>query len=489
MLRQRAAQSGDHAALIDGDARWTYATLLQRVREAGDWLHAQGIRAGDRVMLVCENGRAAVALYFGILETGAWPIVVSARIAERELAEIRAHSGARRVLYTVAAAPRARAHAVRDGATIVDIDGVGPIGLGPLETETEAEIEPGSAAERIAALVYTSGTTGTPKGVLLTHRNLLFVASTSGVVRRLSADDRVYAVLPISHILGLTGVSIAALMFGATLQLVPRFDPAALLRALSEDGVSFVLGTPAMYALFTEYAGRNGLGRIEQPRLRLISTAGAPLDMATKQATERLFGRPLYNGYGITECGPTVSLTPLDAPRDDLSVGALLPGIEARLAGTDGEIGELWLRGPGVMKGYYKAPDETRAVLDDDGWFNTRDLARLEDDSLFKDGRTKELIIRFGFNVYPAEIEAVLNGHPAVAQSAVVSRPGANEVEIVAFVQPVGGSGVEPADLLRYAAERLAVYKQPSEVVLLEVLPATPAGKILKQELVALARG
>ncbi len=182
-----------------------------------------------------------------------------------------------------------------------------------------------------------------------------------------------------------------------------------------------MLGAPAMFSLLVEYAKLKGLKSLQLPELRIIASASAPLYAPLKSAVESLFGLVLHNGYGVTECSPTIAQTRIEAPRDDISVGPVFPGVEIKLVQPDGnpvandEVGELRVRGPNVMKGYYRAPDETAAAIDADGWFNTRDLARLEGGNLFIVGRTKELIVHFGFNVYPAEIEAVLNAHPDVA--------------------------------------------------------------------------
>ena len=204
--------------------------------------------------------------------------------------------------------------------------------------------------------------------------------------------------------------------------------------------------------------------------------------MATKQVAQAAFGLPLHNGYGITECAPTITLTPLDAPRGDCSIGRLLPGVEAKLVND-----ELYVRSPGVMKGYYRAPEETAAAVDGEGWFKTGDLARREDESWFIVGRAKEMIIRFGFNVYPAEIEGVLNAHPAVARSAVIGLAKDGTEDILAFVHPAPGASPTEAELADFAAAQLAPYKRPTRIRLLAEMPMSPAGKILKHELLKLA--
>ncbi|MGH9726428.1 MAG: class I adenylate-forming enzyme family protein, partial [Candidatus Acidiferrales bacterium] len=202
-----------------------------------------------------------------------------------------------------------------------------------------------------------------------------------------------------------------------------------------------------------------------------------------------------YNGYGVTECSPTIAQVRVETPRADTSVGRIFPGVEVKLVGadgkpvSDGEVGELHVRGPNVMKGYYRAEEETAAAIDSEGWFNTRDLARLDDANLFLVGRTKELIVRFGFNVYAAEVEAVLNAHPAVERSAVVGRAGESmdgDEEVVAYIQLFAGASATATDVTEHAARNLAPYKRPSEIIFVSSMPLTPTGKVMKAELVKL---
>jgi acyl-CoA synthetase (AMP-forming)/AMP-acid ligase II len=488
-----ATTAPDRPALVDANGTWTYGELPRVVDATQAWLATQGVRPGDRVMIVAENCRATVALLLAAASLDAWPLIVNARLSDREIDQIRDLSGARRVLYTPAVSPRARAHAARHGAETIAVEPIGVIALGPLNQATEPEPVEVSGADQVATVIYTSGTTGTPKGVMLTHRNLLFVAKVSGLLRELGPEDQVYGVLPASHVLGLSVVVLGALYHGATLHLTPRFDPAGTLTAIERGKLTFIIGAPGLYALLAEYAESKGIARIANHSLRVIATAGAPLDPATKAAAETLFGMPLNNGYGITECAPSISQTRLGRPRLDCSVGPVWPGVEIKLVGTDGapvapgEIGELRVRGPNLMKGYYRAPEETVAAIDAEGWFNTRDLARLEDDHLFIVGRAKELIIRFGFNVYPPEVETVLNAHPGVTQSAVIGRSVAGTEEIIAFVQAAPGAQLSGAELADHAARQLAPYKRPTEIFVLPSLPAGANGKILKSALAPLA--
>jgi acyl-CoA synthetase (AMP-forming)/AMP-acid ligase II len=476
------ARATPHAPALKEDGRTLdYAGLADEIDACAAWLRGLGVQAGERVMLVSENCIAQVAALFAIASLDAWFVNVNARLTPPELEAIRGHCGARVVLYT-AASPDAAAHAARAGAhqhgelmASVHLDSGAPE---PMTTQPTAAGSP-------AALVYTTGTTGNPKGVMLSHRNLLFVAAVSSRLRGLAPGDLAYGVLPVSHVYGLTSVLLGTLYAGACLRLVPRFTPRAMLDAIRGEELTIVQGVPAMYARLLELCALDGVAAPLASKLRFAYAGGSPLDPALKRDVERLLGVPLHNGYGLTEAAPTVSQTRLDAPRADTSVGYAIPGVEVRVEGPDGA---LFVRGPNVMQGYYRDPDGTRAVLSDDGWLDTGDLARQDPDgALFIAGRSKELIIRSGFKVYPLEVETVLNAHPAVTQSAVVGRALADgNEEVVAFVQ-LSGANAPTADALKeWASARLAPYKRPAHIVLMEDLPAAPSGKVLKHKLKAL---
>jgi len=484
----------DHKAVVDPNGSWTYRELLGIISQTTDWLRGSGVRAGDRVMIVGENCREFAAVLLAVASLDAWPVPVNPRLSGREIDAVRDHCEARRVVYTTKVSVHATEHANRHGALLEEVRDLGQISLGPLNENVKPEPIDVGIGSRVAALIYTSGTTGLPKGVMLTHDNLLFSARGAAKIRSLNSEDRLYGILPLSHIVGLSIVFLGTLLSGATIYLEPRFDPVAARVALERDRITVMLGVPSMFSLFLQYANMRKLRSFEFPALRIISCSGAPLPPATKSSVENLFGLPLHHGYGITECSPNVAQVRVDQPpRTDNSVGPMFPGVEAKLVGPDrhpvpaGEVGELWVRGPNIMKGYYRAPEETAAAIDAEGWFNTRDLARFEDGNLFIVGRTKDLIIRFGFNVYPAEVEAVLNTHPAVAQSAVVGRTTEGDEEILAFVQPSPGSHLTETDLAEYTAKHLAPYKRPSHILFVSTMPMTPSGKIAKADLTKIA--
>lgn len=486
-IAHRLAAQTPHAPALHEDGRSTsYAELAALVEHHALSLRALDVRAGDRLMLVGENCVDQVALIFAAAAIDAWIVPVNARLSGPEIAAIRAHCGARRVLYLARHSADAAEHAARDGASAC-----GALLAGPLDTSCVPEAVV-AGNEQVAALVYTTGTTGQPKGVMLSHRSLLYIAAVSSRLRGLTPSDRACGVLPISHVFGLASVMLGTLHSGACLHLAPRFSAPELLRAIDADGLTIVQGVPAMYARLLEACRDGGPPR---HRLRFIYAGGSPLDPQLKRDTEALFGLPLHNGYGMTETAPTVSQTRLDAPRADSSVGMLIPGVEARIADATGdavapgENGELWVRGPNLMKGYYREPALSAAAMRPGGWLNTGDLARQAvDGALFIVGRTKDMIIRSGFKVYPLEVETVLNAHPAVAQSAVVGRPsaGGNE-EVVAFVEAKPHAGVDPAALREYLSRHLSAYKRPSEIVVMAALPAAATGKVLRGQLKILA--
>jgi long-chain acyl-CoA synthetase len=480
------AESPDRIALVEDGRSWTYRELDRSVAEIAAALRALGIRAGDRMIIVSENCIALAALLLAASRIDAWAIVANPRMSGRELDQIRDHSGARRMFLTSDVSTEAAAHALRYGAKNGSLGQLSAIGVGALNEGSIAEPVETEAAKQVAVLIYTSGTTGNPKGVMLTHDNLLFSAKTTARFRRMDTNDKVYVVLPISHIVGIS-LLIMTLMVGGTAWLVNKYDPAALAKAIDEGNVTILNGVPATYQRLLEYKTVTGITRLARGSLRLIAVVGAPLDLDLKMRVEREFDLPLSNGYGTTECSPGIAGVRFDAPRSDNAVGPLLPGVEARIktiggiALENGEVGELHVRGRNVMRGYYRAPSLTEKVIDSEGWFNTGDLGRFDGDCLYIVGRTKEVIIRSGFNVYPAEVEAVLNSHSDVVQSAVVGRAIASNEEVVAFVQIVKGSTVKPIDLMNYVHPQLTSYKRPSEIIVLDALPATSTGKILKQ--------
>ena len=487
--RLAAARAPADCALREVDRTWSFAELERATADMAGRLTASGVRPGDRVLVIGENCALLVALLFAIARIDAWAVLVNARLSAREIDAIRDHCTPRRCVFLTHVSPEAREHAQRCGADeLLSINGMVDAQLGPL-TICIAEPVTDDAAAQVAALLYTTGTTGEPKGVMLTHRNLLFIARVSSALRKLGPGDRVYGVLPISHVYGLASVCLGSLFAGACLQLEARYSPAGMVRALDQFGLTVVQGVPAMYAKLLDHLQASGAALVT-PRLRFLYAGGSPLEPALKAAVEHRFGLTLHNGYGLTEASPTVTQTRLYAPRGDCSVGPPLPGVAIRIVDAQGHDvvagapGELRVRGPNVMRGYYRDAALTALAVSADGWLDTGDMAQqAPDGALFIVGRTKELIIRSGFNVHPAEVESVLNAHPAVTHSAVVGRAVPGNEEVIAFVELAPGSTASCEDLAQFAAQHLAPYKRPAEIVILPVLPVSATGKIKKHAL------
>jgi long-chain acyl-CoA synthetase len=492
VIQKWSEQSPEQPALVEGGVICTYGQLASLICIARKCLIANGVRPGDRVMLVGDNSRALAVFVLAVAGLGAWPVPVNANLSAQEVDHIRDHCTARRVIYTGSASPHSKAHINRQGGIVEEVGGLGSIGLGPLNELSEPEKIELTASDRVGALLYTSGSTGVPKGVMLSHKALLFVAAGSATIRSLTPGDRIYGVLPMTHAVGLSVILLGGLLSGATIYLTKRFDPVATLRSLEKDELTVVLGAPAMFSLLVEYAKMKRIKSLSFPSLRIIASASAPLLSPLKSAVEDLFGLVLHNGYGLTECSPNIAQTRIESPRTDTSVGPAFPGVEIKLVGPDrepvarGEVGEVLVRGPNVMKGYYRAPLETAAAIDAEGWFNTHDLGRMQDGNLILMGRTKDLIIHCGHKVYPAEVESVLNSHPAVIRSAVFGRTSGEAIggeDIMAVVQVLSGSSLRVSELAEYVAQRLATYKRPSRILFVTQMPETPTGKIIKDQI------
>jgi acyl-CoA synthetase (AMP-forming)/AMP-acid ligase II len=480
-------------ALFEDDQPVSFAALAHRIDAATGALRDAGVGRGDRLMIVGENCTALVAALFGASALGAWPVIVNARLAPREVDAVWAHCAPRLVVFTTAASPEAGIHAGRWHASETSASGLEGLRFARGSDEPARETAP--LADEVAALLYTSGTTGAPKGVMISHRGLLHFARVSAESRHLAPADRVYAVLPISHIFGLATMLLATLYGGASLYLRARFDPGDVLHALAERDISIVQGVPTMYTRILAHVRETG-ARVHAPRLRYVYTGGAPLDPQLKRDVEQLFAQPIHHGYGLTEYAGSLFLTRIDAPRADTSSGYVVEGAELRVvdaAGRDvprGQVGELWIRGPGLMLGYYRAPELTAEVMKPGGWYATGDLGRLDaDGALFLAGRAKDLVIHSGFNVYPLEVEAVINTHPSVRLSAVVGRQAADGNEdVVAFVEAKHGARLDVGALREYLRERLAPYKRPAEIRVIDAIPTTASGKLLKAPLRALLK-
>ncbi|SFP67198.1 Acyl-CoA synthetase (AMP-forming)/AMP-acid ligase II [Tranquillimonas alkanivorans] len=486
MIEPHVAARPDAVAIIDTDGTrvdWRgYAALVD---EGAALMSGHGVGPGDRILVVAENCLAVAVAVMAASRLNAWAVPVNARMSAAEIARITAHAQPRLTLYTSHVSKEAASHAEAAGASRVET-GFGAVHLLEADAGSGEPVEDGDG--QVAVILYTTGTTGDPKGVMLTHGNLIFAAHASRDLRDLTAADHVYGALPLTHVFGLASMLMASALTGCTVELARRFTPEALHNALRR-GATVVPAVPQMHALLMSYAAEHGHARLDSDRLRYVSSGAAPLDPAWKRKAEAFYGLPLQNGYGMTETTAGVSGTRNAIGDPDISVGPPLPGVDIRLdesIGKEPGVGEVQTKGPHIMKGYFRNPDATAQAITGDGYMRTGDLGRIDAEGrLHIVGRAKELIIRGGFNVYPPEVEAALNDHPAVVQSAVIGRMVQGDEEVLAFCQVKDPDAVTAADLAEYASGRLTGYKRPSRILIVEALPAAATGKILKHKLLS----
>jgi acyl-CoA synthetase (AMP-forming)/AMP-acid ligase II len=487
LLSSATNRSADLALIDFDDRRFSWSDLKEAADAAAACLKAQNVRPGDRVVLVFENCAEVIAFFFATSMIDATAVVVNARLSVPELERIFAHSDPSAVMFSTGSSKAAKAHAEHFGAEDVS----GAFGAAAIMSRSNSVSEPvfDDGKEQVALLLYTSGTTGAPKAAMLTHANLIAGAIASAEVRGVRADDMTYLALPLSHIFGLvTLLSVAHAQ--SAMRMEAKFSVERLYDALKED-VTLLPAVPQMHAHLFNYARAHNMPKYDSGKLRFVSSGGAPLDPAWKREAEAFYGLPLQNGYGLTEGAAGVCATKNEIGNPDISVGVPMGecvfrlDMEAPGATPDQGIGEILLGGPQVMKGYFRDPEQTAAALTEDGFFRTGDLGRFDDEGrLHIAGRTKELIIRSGFNVYPVEIEATLTEHPDVVVAGVVGRAVEGNEEVLAFVTAATGSGIGEDDLKAWVHDKLAPYKRPSRIIVADALPAAPTGKILKAKLI-----
>ncbi|MGH9050484.1 MAG: AMP-binding protein [Acidimicrobiia bacterium] len=467
LLLAPAGTTPDAVALRHGDAAVSYADLADAAARFAGRLQADGVSPGNRVALVAINEPAFVVAYLGALHAGAVVVPLNPEVPERERD---------RELAAVEPATFLRRDDLRAGAG----DAV------PVEAVARAD-------DDLAVVLFTAGTAGHPKAPMLTHGNLTAnihqVLDHPGL--RLLPDDVGLGVLPLFHVFGLNvslGVALAA---GAALVLVDEFHAAPSLRMIREQAVTVVAGVPAMYAAWL------ALPEAEAPpdafaSVRLAVSGAAALHPRVAAGVRERFGLAVHEGYGLTEAAPIVTTSALAGtiPRVG-SIGPPLPGVEVRLVDVDhadvlaGDPGEIWVRGPNVFPGYWRDDEATARALTDDGWLRTGDIAVVDEEGELRlVDRSKDLIIVSGFNVYPAEVEDVLREHPDVAEAAVVGEANDRTGEaVVAYVVPTPGRAPTPEDLAAHALRSLARYKCPERVEVVDSLPRSFAGKVLRREL------
>jgi long-chain acyl-CoA synthetase len=487
-LRLTAERYPERPALVCGDETWTYGQLHERVDRATAALQELDVAPGDRVALVLGNTPTFVEAYAATLRAGAAFVPLLPGLAPDELRHALADSGARVAIVGPerAADLAALADELPDVEHLLAVDAP-DTGLDDWRDRVERAGTPDRVArdaDDLAALVYTSGTTGRPRGAVLTRGNLSANQTQSLAGRfEVGPDDTVLLVLPLAHIYALNVGLGACMAVGACMLLVERFDPGETLEAMADHGVTVVLGAPPMYIAWLE---SGLLGDVDLSSVRLAVSGAAPLPVQVLSRFEEATGIAIEEGYGLTEAAPSVtsnSMAPRSRPG---SVGLPLPGIELRLVDDDGrdvepgDPGEVWVRGPNVFQGYYGDPEATAEALTADGWLKTGDVGSRDGDGfLYLVDRLRDLIIVNGFNVYPREVERVLLTDETVSQAAVVGEPHPLTGEtVVAHVVPRPGAEVDPDALIARCRTQLARYKAPTRVVVVDRLPHTATGKL-----------
>jgi long-chain acyl-CoA synthetase len=485
LLTDTAGRSPERAAIRLDERELSYAELDRAAARVAGLLRAKGIRPGDRVGVMLPNVPYFAVVYYGILRAGGVVVPMNVLLKEREVGYYLSDPGARLLFAWHQFADAAhggsdRAHA--DCLLVEPGDFEGLLGRSdPVEEVAERD------AGDTAVILYTSGTTGTPKGAELTHHNLRRNAEISAGLFGIDANTVTLGALPLFHSFGQTCGLNATIGVGGCLTLIPRFDPGRALEIIERDRVTVFEGVPTMYAALLAHPEHSGF---DTSTLRVCVSGGAAMPVEVMRSFELAFGCAILEGYGLSETSPVASFNHPDRVRKPGSIGTPIEGVEMRVVGedgvelADGEVGEIVIRGHNLMKGYWRRPEATAGAIRD-GWFHTGDLGRVDEDGyFFIVDRKKDMVIRGGYNVYPRELEEVLYEHPAVREAAVIGVPHPElGEEVGAAIVLAPGASVDEADIVDFVKGQVAAYKYPRVVWFVAELPKGATGKILKREI------
>lgn len=498
VLADTAAQRPGHSAVIYESEHFTYEWLWEQARRYAAVLRANGVRPGDRVATLLVDTPQFPVVYFGVLAAGAVAIPLNVMSTASEIGHVLTDADARFLVCAASLLARAREAAEPHGTVLLTV-GPGSSGLVDLENAARdtAPIDDLAAPEPddVAVVFYTSGTTGKPKGVMLTHRNVLYNVDRMIVTPyAFRSDDVLLGCLPLAHSFGQICVMLTGFRAGISIVMMSRFSGWEALVLMTEHRCTVFMGVPTMYFGILDAVAQGA----PVPRLDRVYSGGSALPAKTLDDVRCAFGCPVYEGYGATETSCSVAYHHPGLPFRSGTVGVPINGVTVGIARPNadridllpvGEVGEIVVCGPTVMAGYLGRPDLTAEVLLD-GWFLTGDLGRLDGDGyLSVVGRKKDLILRGGYNVYPREIEEILAGHPAVAQVAVIGVPhpvfGEEVWAIVVPARPEDDNPGSGEEIIEWARQRLAAYKYPRRVEFTDALPMGSSGKVLKRMLVS----
>jgi long-chain acyl-CoA synthetase len=476
----------DATALKLGDATLTYAGLDEETSRLATFLAERGIEPGDRVGIMLPNVPEFAVAYYAVLRAGAVVVPMNVLLKEREVAFYLSDPEAKLVFawHQFEADARNGAASAGTQCMVISPDGFGEL-LSGVVPQTEVADRAGTDT---AVILYTSGTTGTPKGAELTHCNLDSNAQVCLELFSMTPDDIILGALPLFHAFGQTCTLNTAVAAGATLVPVPRFNAEKVLATIERDRVTVFAGVPTMFVALLHHPARE---QFDTSSLRLCISGGAAMPVEILRGFEAAFGSIILEGYGLSETSPVASFSHPNRERKVGSIGTPVQGVEMKVVDDSrnevpqGESGEIAIRGNNVMKGYWRRPEATAEAIDDDGWFYSGDIGRVDQDGyFFIVDRKKELIIRGGYNVYPREIEEVLYEHPAVREAAVIGIPHPElGEEIGAAIALKPGAEASEDELREFAKSRVAAYKYPRHVWLVDELPKGATGKILKREI------
>ena len=485
ILTESAARDPAHAALRLDDVELTYAELDGASAQIAGLLNDRGISRGDRVGIMLPNVPYFAVCYYGVLRAGAVVVPMNVLLKRREVAFYLGDSGAKLLFAWHGFAEDALAGAEQAGAECVLVaPGEFEQVVGAVEPRAEvAEADDSDTA----VILYTSGTTGTPKGAELTNRNLARNAEISCGLFDVGAATITLGALPLFHSFGQTCSMNATIAGGGTLTLIPRFDPGKALEIIQRDRVTVFQGVPTMYGAMLHHADR---ASFDTSTLEVCASGGSAMPVELMRGFEHAFGCKVLEGYGLSETSPVASFNHPDKQRKPGSIGTPVEGVDMKVVDDEGrevpqgEVGEIVIRGHNLMKGYWTRPEATSEAIRD-GWFHSGDMATIDEDGyFFIVDRKKDMIIRAGYNIYPREIEELLYEHPAVLEAAVVGIPHDEYGEEVgAAVVLKDGADATPEELRDFVKEQVAAYKYPRYVWLVEDLPKGPTGKILKREI------
>jgi len=491
-FKAAARQYAGRPALVSADGRLDYLSLNRQSDALAAALAGQGVGRGDRVGLYCMNGAGFVIAYLGILKAGAVVVPINLLVSRDEMAFILADAGAKGLLHHTAFAEQAAfLQASLAGLAFslaIDDEPAGPW-QAILDAELPAPAIEFNPAEDLAAILYTSGTTGKPKGAMLTHGNLL--ANVAGVQQAMQwrpGGDTILVVLPMFHAFAATVGVLTSLLYGCAIAPLPRFEPELVARTIHATQATIFLGVPSMFTLLLRLKPERAAW-LESLRFCISGGAALPVDVLRRFETQ--FGKKIYEGDGPTECSPVTCVNPIGGLSKPGTVGLPIPGVAMRIVGETGveslplsEVGEIAVRGPNVMQGYWKQPEATAEVFRD-GWFLTGDMGTEDEDGYFTIvDRKKDLIIVNGMNVYPRMIEEVLYRFPPIREAAVVGEPNDLHGEIpVAYVALDVPGTADEAAIRAHCRDNLGHFQVPRKIFILAELPKTATGKLLKREL------